>query len=154
MTETGGLVGSESISPLQARLLLGETIAAAAEHPKITKGVCVVIGAKKPNLPLALGCMGEFTEVNHRIALAKARTVLATGRSTHEQASHMARDGSTREDYGGAVETLFGGGVLVVNDRDEIVGAVAYSGGDQEDDIKVCATAIAEVGLKVGHRID
>ena len=148
-SQNQGLVSFQSIGSGLARTMVAAAISAAGKHGRIEKGFCVVIGLKDQTRPLATGGFGDFSTANFEIAHAKTRTALATGRSTLEQARHVDEDGTSREDYAGSIETLFGGGVLVTNSEGQVVGAIAWSGAAPEDDIAVCERAIEENNLSV-----
>lgn len=84
-----------------------------------------------------------------QIALAKIDTVLIRRESTGVWQRKIAKEGTRPENYAGAVKTLFGGGLAIFADeeRKEFVGAIAFSGGEEWQDIEICWTAIHRVGL-------
>ncbi len=92
---------------------------------------------------------GSATKQNVSLAEAKAKTVLATQRSSSVQRDRMKERGQTVDDFGGTLGSLFGGGVAIFADREKskFVGAVAFSGGTQEEDEEICRRAVEEVGL-------
>jgi len=89
------------------------------------------------------------TSLNVDVALAKIKTVLAVRQSSSLRAARMREKGQTSEDFGGRIGSLFGGGVAIFADPDHevFVGAVAFSGGTQEQDEKICRRTVEESGL-------
>lgn len=89
------------------------------------------------------------TPLNVDIARAKIKTVLAVRRSTRLQAERMKEKGQAREDFGGQLGSLFGGGVAIFADekKTEFVGAMAFSGGTPQQDEEICRRAVEKVGL-------
>ena len=93
--------------------------------------------------------IGEYQRLNVEIATAKAKTVLAINRSTRVQRERMQSKFQNREDFGGQLGSLFGGGVAIFADeaKTEFVGTMAFSGGTEEQDEEICAIAITSLGL-------
>ena len=84
-----------------------------------------------------------------QIAQAKAWGALAMACDT-DQLAERYRQGETQQGFINALNTMTGGqiiplpgGVLVRNDRDEIIAAVGAAGGPSEDD-EVCVRAALE----------
>lgn len=84
-----------------------------------------------------------------RIALAKIETVLNRRESTGIWNEKIMAKHTRPENYAGAVKTLFGGGLAIFADEahTEFVGAIAFSGGEEWQDINICQSAIESVGL-------
>lgn len=93
--------------------------------------------------------VGGHTHLSVEIATAKAKTVLAISRSTRVQRERMQSKSQNREDFGGQLGSLFGGGVAIFANeaKTEFVGAMAFSGGTEEQDEEICAIAITSLGL-------
>jgi uncharacterized protein GlcG (DUF336 family) len=87
--------------------------------------------------------------LNVRIAMAKVETVFNLRQSTGVKARYIEKENIYPENYAEAIKTLFGGGLAIFADKDlkEFVGAIAFSGGKQEEDIVICQAAIQKVGL-------
>lgn len=87
--------------------------------------------------------------LNVQIALAKIDTVLIRRESTYVWQRKIAKKGTRPENYAGAVKTLFGGGLAIFADKElkEFVGAIAFSGGEEWQDVGICWMAINNVGL-------
>ena len=92
---------------------------------------------------------GAATLLNVEVARAKIKTVLAVRRSSRLQRERMAEKGQTREDFGGQLGSLFGGGIALFADeaRTQFIGAMAFSGGTQEEDEEICRRAVERIGL-------
>lgn len=110
-------------------------------------GFLIIFDAK--GLQLTSEGLGGYDETNIAIALAKAKTVLSLHRSTSVQRERMESKGQKREDFGGRIGSLFGGGVAVfaAETKLEFVGAMAFSGGTEEQDENICRTAVKSLGL-------
>lgn len=93
--------------------------------------------------------------LNMQIALAKIETVLIRRESTGVWQRKISEKGTRPENYAGAVKTLFGGGLAIFADEEckEFVGAIAFSGGEEWQDIKICWMAINKVGLYTDESI-
>ena len=97
---------------------------------------------------------GAVARMNSDIAMEKARTVLATGRSTSVQRRRMEETGNRREDYGGKLGSLITGGVAVYKGADtegrpkDFLGAIVASGGyPAERDEEICVSALTRLGF-------
>lgn len=93
--------------------------------------------------------LGQVNRVNWVIAEEKARTVLATRRSTSVQRKRLAETGNTREDYGKELGSLITGGVAIYKAMDEdgmptgFLGAIVASGAyPAEKDEEICVLAL------------
>src|ERR1035437_2796325 len=93
--------------------------------------------------------IGSATTLNVEIARAKIQTVLAVHRSSRLQRERMIENGQTSADFGGQLGSLFGGGIAIFADeaKTEFVGAMAFSGGTQEQDEEICRKTVEEIGL-------
>ena len=93
--------------------------------------------------------IGAASPLNVKIAEAKIKTVLAVRRSSSIQRDRMKAKGQTRGDFGGQLGSLFGGGVAIFADKElsQFIGAVAFSGGTEEEDEFICRKAVEEAGL-------
>ena len=111
------------------------------------EGFLIIFDAR--GLQLTSEGLGRYNETNIVIALAKAKTVLSIHRSTSVQRERMESKGQKREDFGDRIGSLFGGGVAVFADeaKIEFVGAMAFSGGTEEQDENICRTAVDSLGL-------
>lgn len=91
----------------------------------------------------------KATPTNVEVAMAKIKTVLAMRRSTRLQKERMSEKGQSREDFGGTIGSLFGGGVALFEDeaRTIFVGASAFSGGTEEQDEHICDHSAVTSGL-------
>ncbi len=92
---------------------------------------------------------GAATPLNVEVARAKIKTVLAVRRSSRLQRERMIEKGQTREDFGGQLGSLFGGGIAIFSDeaKTDFIGAMAFSGGTQEQDEEICRRAVENTGL-------
>lgn len=93
--------------------------------------------------------MESATPLNVKVAKDKIKTVLAFRRSSRVQRERMEEKDQLREDYGGQLGSLFGGGVAIFADeaQTEFIGAIAFSGGTQEEDEEICRRAVEVVGF-------
>lgn len=94
--------------------------------------------------------IGESATPTHvEIAKAKIKTVLATHRSSSVQRARMQNMGQTREDLGNQIGSLLGGGVAIFADEKltEFVGAIAFSGGTQDQDEAIARQAAESSGF-------
>ncbi|MDP3900964.1 MAG: heme-binding protein [bacterium] len=126
---------------------LGSCALKMAESMEVSGVVCVY---GMTGMPFMHWAYGEGARPMHvEIAKAKARTVLNVRRSTSKQRERMEQGGQSQDHFAGQVLTTLGGGVAVFADEEcrEFVGAMAFSGGTQEQDEYVCAQAIAHLGL-------
>ncbi len=91
----------------------------------------------------------SVTPTNVEVAKAKIKTVLAMRRSSRLQRERMEEKEQSREDFGDQIGSLFGGGVAVFADTElqEFVGAVAFSGGTQEEDEEIGRQAVEKSGF-------
>ena len=91
----------------------------------------------------------EAKPLNVQIALAKIETVLSFRQSTGVRARYIEKKNIYPENYAGAVKTMFGGGLAIFADPElkEFVGAIAFSGGEEWQDIQICCVAIHKAGL-------
>lgn len=78
--------------------------------------------------------VGRYAKpLNVRVALAKIETVLVRRQSTSVWRRMVEEERIRPEDYAGAIETLFCGGLAIFADDKcrEFVGAIAFSGGEE-----------------------
>ncbi len=85
-----------------------------------------------------------LSDMNVPLAFAKLRIVIAARRSSRLQIEKMTKAGINLANYAD-----LGGGVAIFADKDrrEFVGAVAFSGGSEEQDEQICVNAIETSGL-------
>lgn len=153
----GDIVETRRTLSIQGGILLRENgIVAASQIGAVgTSGFLTVFNIE--GLELSSQAIGAtVSPTNVEVARAKIKTVLAMRRSTRLQRERMVERGQVREDFGGKLGSLFGGGVAVFADKDlrEFVGAMAFSGGTQEEDEEICRRAIKESGLFTDVSID
>lgn len=98
--------------------------------------------------------LGSVARMNSDIALEKAKTVIATQRSTSLQRKRMEETGNKREDYGGKLGSLITGGVAIYKEMGEegklkgFLGTIVASGAyPAERDEEICASAISRCGF-------
>lgn len=103
---------------------------------------------------LSAQALGEVSQMNAAIAFGKAKTVLATQRSTSFQRSRMEQTGLQREDYCEKLGTLITGGVAIFKEANSegkpksFLGSVAIAGAyPAENDEKIGITALTRLGL-------
>lgn len=139
------LIERRTISPEAATFLREAGLQKARELG--VSGFLMVFDAL--GLQLTSQGVGEHKHLSVEIATAKAKTVLAVHRSTSVQRERMQSTSQNREDFGGQLGSLFGGGVVIFADeaKTEFVGAMAFSGGTEKQDEEICATAITSLGL-------
>lgn len=84
-----------------------------------------------------------------QIAIAKAETVLLRQQSTYVWNQMILAKNIRVENYAGAAKTLFGGGLAIFADEEctDFVGVIAFSGGEEWQDRKICRVAIWNCGL-------
>ena len=145
MTEKEYLIELRTLSAQGAVALREAALEGARENS--VGGFLIIFDAK--GLQLTSEGLGGYDETNIAIALAKAKTVLSIHRSTSVQRERMESKGQKREDFGDQIGSLFGGGVAVFADeaKIEFVGAMAFSGGTEEQDENICRTAIDSLSL-------
>lgn len=139
------LIERRTITP-EAAILLRERGLDKAREIGVS-GFLMVFDAQ--GVQLTSQGVGEHTHLSVEIATAKAKTVLAMNRSTRVQRERMKSKSQNREDFGGQIGSLFGGGVAIFADEAKtgFVGAMAFSGGTEEQDEEICAIAITSLGL-------
>lgn len=106
---------------------------------------------------LGLLAIGEKpTPTNVAVVLDKIKTVVATHRSSRLQAERMKKNNQSPSDFGGALGSLFGGGVALFADKEktEFVGAHAFSGGTPFEDEDFCLDAIRSSDLTLYSDVD
>lgn len=93
--------------------------------------------------------LGSASPLSVEVANAKAKTVLAVRRSTSVQRDRMKEKDQSREDFGEQLGSLFGGGIAIFVDKEktQFVGAIAFSGGTEEQDEEICRQAVEKIGL-------
>lgn len=114
----------------------------------LEKGISgYVVVYDRHGMPLYCQAVGDkYSQAVVTVAHAKARTVLNWKVSTSKRRESMEANGRKREDYAGTVETLFSGGVALFHKK-ELIGAVAFSGGTQEEDEEVCLKAARKLNI-------
>lgn len=110
----------------------------------------VVAIADNKGMLLSLQVTGDgLRDMNVSLVLGKLKTVVAAQRSSRLQREKMEAAHIELANYAGELGNLFGGGVAAFADteRREFVGAVAYSGGPEDQDERICVHAIEMAGL-------
>lgn len=108
-------------------------------------------------LQLASQAVGDgVSRLNVVLAMAKAQTVLNMHRSTSRQRGRLQEMNLQPGAFAGQIRTTLWGGVAIFADKKctEFVGAIAFSGGNQEQDEHICTAAVAlcaNVFVDVGH---
>lgn len=111
------------------------------------KGFVAVYGSDGTQLTSEV--VGGANKINVAITEAKAQSVLATKRSTSAQRNRMAEKGQNYDYFAGQLGSLFGGGLPIFADHNltQFVGAIAFSGGTEDQDEKICLDAIDTIEL-------
>lgn len=80
-------------------------------------------------------------------ARSKIQTVVNHGLSTSLRRARIYEKGQNRDDFSG-LGSLFGGGVAILNPdiRQELIGAIAFSGGTEQEDEDLCRAALWKTG--------
>lgn len=135
----------------ELNLSVGKAVEIRDTVLSLTAGLIGVVAiADRKGMLLSLQVTGDgLRDMNVPLVLGKLKTVVASQRSTRLQRERMLEAGIDLANYGGELGNLFGGGVAAFNDKDrtEFVGAVAYSGGPEDQDEQVCVEAIEMAGL-------
>lgn len=147
-----GIRQVETLSPKGAEILKNAAVEVAEER-EIDNILILVFN--REGAFLSGQALGEVNPMTSVIAFEKAKTVLATQRSTSVQRGRMETSGNQREDYGGRLGSLITGGVAVYSwlgaDKGphEFLGVIVCAGAHPaEKDEEICVEALTRAGLK------